>query len=204
MPKQISIDSVVDAALAGIVKSQNEYEEWSGGRWLWMGPEYLITVNVANEIAKIEGTKYITLENGASSAIEDAGAKGRGRLHNGIRQNGRFDILLWWADGTPRAVIEIKNQIIGKEQYEKDIIRIKECLRRNNHESTLQFGLFCFYESASDGRSLAIEKIQERLKKIKTNTKELLGDNFKVSLVRSDIIQNLDSAWCAACVLVRL
>ena len=80
MSQQISIDKVVDATLSGIKKSQQQYEKWSGGDWLWSAPEYLITVNVANKIAEIGGPQYITLENGSKAMIASAGARGKGRL----------------------------------------------------------------------------------------------------------------------------
>lgn len=203
MPKQISIEKIVGATISGIIESQKEYEEWTGGYWLWEGPEYLITINVARSITDLEGAKYITLENGASRAIEDAGAKGKGRLHRNIRPNGRVDILLWWADGTPRAIIEIKNQISSKDQYEKDINRIKECLKRNNHKSTLQFGLFCFYESAQNGqRKTAQQKIKDRLRRVKNNAQTLIGTDFNLTLKKSNIYNIDDSAWCGACLLI--
>ena len=111
MSKQISIDKIIDATLSGIKKSQKQYEKWSGGLWLWNAPEYLITINVANEISEIDGSKYITLENNSTVTIKDAGARGRGRLPKDIREKGKVDILLWWGNDTPRAVIEIKNYI---------------------------------------------------------------------------------------------
>ncbi|MBU1024144.1 hypothetical protein KKB99_07670, partial [bacterium] len=81
------------------------------------------------------------MENSAKSAIVDAGARGRGRLHSKIRSAGRFDILLWWGSSTPRAVIEIKNQIYRIDNIEKDILRIKEVLKRKYDDSTFQFGV---------------------------------------------------------------
>ena len=48
------MEEIIDAALAGIKQSQEQYEEWSHGDWLWNAPEYLITVNVANKIAEID------------------------------------------------------------------------------------------------------------------------------------------------------
>ena len=78
MSKQISIDKIIKATLAGIKKSQIQYETWSGGSWLWEAPEYLITINVANKISDLVGSKYITLENNTKSTISDAGCLGKG------------------------------------------------------------------------------------------------------------------------------
>ena len=57
MSKQISIDRIIKATLVGIKKSQKQYETWSGGSWLWEAPEYLITINVANKISDLVGSK---------------------------------------------------------------------------------------------------------------------------------------------------
>ena len=87
MSKQISIDKIIKATLAGINKSQTQYETWSGGSWLWEAPEYLITINVANKIYDLVGSKYITLENNTKSTISEAGCLGKGRLPRDIRED---------------------------------------------------------------------------------------------------------------------
>lgn len=205
MPRSISIEQIIDATLNGIEQSQTKYENWSGGYWLWEGPEYLITINVAENIAKLAGTKYLTLEHSATHTIEDAGARGKGRLPRDIREQGKVDILLWWASDLPRAIIEIKNQIYSKDQYFKDIRRIKEFLKRNSTLSSIQFGLFAFYDSAFDGaRKTAAEKIQDKIETVKENIREILGDNFNISVKKSKTYQVEEDAWIAVCILIRL
>ncbi|MFD1007829.1 hypothetical protein [Oceanisphaera ostreae] len=82
MSKQISIPSVINAILSGFEDSQKNYQEWSGGSWLWEAPEYLICSTVAKNISEIEGSKFITLENGSTKTLEDAGARGQGEIVN--------------------------------------------------------------------------------------------------------------------------
>ncbi|MFQ5628355.1 MAG: hypothetical protein ACE5I1_06315, partial [bacterium] len=205
MPRSLSIDQIIEATLCGIELSQKKYENWSGGCWLWEAPEYLITINVAENIAKLSGSKYLTLEHSAKYALEDAGAKTRGRLPHDIRELGRVDILLWWANETPRAIIEIKNQIYTTDQYSRDIKRIKEFLKRKQTSSSIQFGLFAFYDSAYDGaRKTAVEKIQDKIKTVKGNIREILGDAFYISVKKSKIHQVNGDAWVAGCVFIRL
>ena len=196
---------IIDAILKGYIEAQQSYEEMSGGFWLWNATEYFITSNVAQNIYAIEGEKFVTLEHGSTDAIESAGAKGRGRLPKDIREKGRVDILLWRADSTPRAIIEIKNQIYSKDQYEKDITRIKSFLSRNHTNSTLQFGIFAFYESAFNGiRKTATEKIEARVNKIFDNSKLILGSNFDIKLYVTDMHDESENAWQAACIFVKL
>jgi len=204
MSRQISIDKIIDAVLSGIKKSHRQYEKWSGGYWLWNAPEYLITANVANKIAKISGPKFITLENGSKSLIEDAGARGRGRLPKDIREKGRVDILLWYGNNTPRAVIEIKNYIYDYNQYEKDIKRIKEFLNLNSGQSSLQFGLFGYCDSADTGKQKsASQKIMNKRLRIENRIKDILGEEFSITSVSSNIYKIEDSAWCASCFLIK-
>ena len=205
MPRQIPISSITTSILNGFVEAQKTYELMSGGFWLWQAPEYFITSTVAKNIFNLEGSKFITLEHGSSNAIENAGAKGRGRLSRDIREKGKIDILLWWANDTPRAIIELKNQIYSKGQYDKDIKRIKSFLERKNSKSTLQFGVFAFYESASTGaQKTAKEKIKARISNIYTNAQSILGTNYQTSLITTDLYEELtDNAWQAACILVK-
>lgn len=204
MPRQIPISKVVKATLDGFKEAQRSYEKWSDGSWLWEAPEHLISSIVAKNIAVLEGSKYVTLEHGATSALENAGAKGKGRLHKNIREKGKVDILFWWGDGSPRAVIEIKNQIYGREQYEKDIKRISAFLDRKNEESSLQFGLFAFYESADEGkRKSAHDKVTDSINKVYENSCEILGDSYEVFLHKTKIHEIDNSAWAAACLLIK-
>lgn len=204
MPAQISMDSIVETALTGVSKAQKKYVEWSGGQWLWQAPEYILTTYVAEELGKLTGAKYITLENGAKSALTDAGAAGKGRLHSAIRVNGRFDILFWWGDDRPRAVIELKNQISNIDaETKKDLKRISEVLKRKSEDSSFQFGLSVFYTSAKNNSTfLAKEIIEKRLKNIVNEAREILPKNT-IKLYSKKVCTEDDSAWVSAALLIR-
>lgn len=204
MPAQIPMGKIARSALKGIIRAQKEYEKWSGGEWLWCAPEYFSTVFVAQEIAKLEGSKYVTVENGAKSAIDDAGAMGRGRLHGKIRANGRFDILLWWAaDETPRAPIEVKCQVAGIGKIKTDLQRIEKVLHRNNAASSFQFGMVVFYTSCRDGKGIsAQDKLAKRIEGIKSDCGQLL-QGCTVRMASSRIYTDGDSAWAASAIILK-
>lgn len=203
MPAQVSIATVARGALNGIVKAQREYENWSGGEWLWCAPEYIATVFVAQEISKLDGSKYVTVEHGANAAIADAGARGRGRLHHKIRANGRFDILLWWADETPRAPIEVKCQVTRVEKIKADLQRIGTVINRSKQDSSFQFGVVVFYSSCKDGKGFfAKEILSKRLDNISAGCKELLP-KCTVKMISSKIYTDGDSAWVASAIVLR-
>lgn len=203
MPAQVSIATVARGALNGIVKAQREYEKWSGGEWLWCAPEYIATVFVAQEIAKLDGSKYVTVENGANAAIEDAGARGRGKLHHKIRANGRFDILLWWADETPRAPIEVKCQVTRIEKIKADLLRIEKVVHRSKGDSSFQFGMVVFYSSCKDGKGFSAKEIlSKRLENISADCKELVP-KCTAKMSSSKIYTDGDSAWVASAIILQ-
>ncbi|MCP4349091.1 MAG: hypothetical protein GY795_26725 [Desulfobacterales bacterium] len=205
MASKISIQNIIDSALRGIAKAQKNYEEWTGGEWLWTAPEYLLTTSVASEIAKIKGaTKYLTLENNTYQALEDAGATGKGKLHSDLRANGKVDILLWWANSTPRAVIEVKNQVSNIKDCQADIKRIKQLLKRKSNVSSFQFGLFAFYTSSRDRQEFtAEERLEKRLQNIYEQSTELIGDDLTLTIHKKKIQVQDDSAWVSAVLLIR-
>lgn len=175
----------------------------SGGDWLCWAPEYFMTSHIAQALYNAQGSKYVTIENGAYSALSHAGAVGRGRLHSDIRSGGRFDLLLWWAKGDPRAIIEVKNSVFNKTQYKSDLKRITSVLERKRNESSIEFGIFAFYTATDDSskrKSTAI--LEQRMTTIQNNAQSIVGNQFKTTLHTSNISIDNKSAWFAGCILV--
>jgi hypothetical protein len=208
MPRQISAIATAKAILKGFSEAHENYIEWSGGLWLWTAPEYLISSTVAKKIAEENSLKYITLESDVKSTLTFAGAKGRGKIHKDIRDNGRVDIVLWSVneepdDSKPRAVIEIKNKIYSNEQYIKDIKRLTEFLRRKKELSSLEFAAFAFYHSDDNGqRKTASDKINDKIQRTYDHCLELVGDSFSITKHTTRIKSVGDSAWAATCFLI--
>jgi len=204
MPAQIPIESIIKRTLDGISKAQKDYEDWSGGDWVWNAPEYMLTTYIAQKLSKTQGAKFITLENGAKSALTSAGAIGKGKLHSKIRSNGRFDILLWWGNNSPRAVIEVKNQVECLHTIKKDLDRIKEVLKRKKNDSSFQFGLMAYYTSCCDNKKQSAEEcLSNRIKNICEGARELLGDGFTISEHSKQIKTEDDSAWVSTLLLIK-
>ncbi|WP_027360760.1 hypothetical protein [Desulforegula conservatrix] len=200
---RISKSEIVSACQSGIVSAHQQYLNMSE-YWLWSAPEYFITSAIAQSLMSVNGNKYVTLENKAYDALYDANALGKGKLHSDIRSNGRFDILLWWAKGQPRAVIEVKNRVTNITQYEADIKRIKTVLNRKSIDSSIEFGLFSFFTLAQDSTTTTgTETLQSRFKTIKININEILGNEFSADLVSHIEYCNQEKAsWAAATILI--
>ena len=152
MPRQIPIPKIVDAIITGIVRAQKEYTGWTGDEWLAWAPEYLITSYVAKEIASINGPGYITLEGEIRETLTASGALSKGRLSKYTRPDGKCDILLWWGGGTPRGMIEIKNDVSSYSRIRNDIIRLRDVILKNANQSSLQFGALGFFTEEKNGK----------------------------------------------------
>ncbi|QBJ79592.1 hypothetical protein [Aquitalea sp. USM4] len=203
MAGPVAKNAIVQACLDGIENAQNSYNEMSGS-WVCWGPEYFITTEIARSLATLEGTKYITLENGTYAALTDANATGRGKFHPDIRIEGRVDIVLWWANGTPRAVIEVKNNVRNKSNYESDIKRIQTILARKRDQSSLKFGVFAFYtDFRAEDLDKANEQLTQRLSTIKSNVDKLLGPGFTAAIEHNEVKAPVNGwAWAAVCVVI--
>ena len=207
-PGPIPTEDVIKKTLSGIVKAQKDYEAWSGGYWLWKAPEYMLTMYIAKEIWAIPGSKYLTLESKVRENMSEAGGFGRGRLSENVRPDGRSDITLYWAGETPRAIIEVKNQIETINKIKDDIDRISTMLR--NADSTFQFGLIAFYTSCKDrgeDGKRAKSTIEERLERIESETRDILdilGKEYRLSRHDAAIKVDGDSAWVASVLKIQL
>ncbi len=202
--RAISIDEIISASLKGVVNAQNTYKIWSGGQWLWNAPEYFTTVCIATEIAKTDRT-WVTLEDSATSTLKDAGAKGRGKLHSDLRANGRVDIVVWWSyNAKPRAIIEVKCQTLSLRPLNDDLKRISSVIRKNSHQSSIQFGASVFYLSCGKGKNItAKDRLQRAINKIASDARAEYRDDCHVSIEQTTICDERDSAWAGAALVLK-
>jgi len=197
MSTRLPIKVVTNAILEGIKKAESDYQEWADGDWLWRAPEYMLTVYVAKQIANLNYSKYITLENSTKDAMEIAGANVKGGLHAKIRANGRVDILLWWARGDPRAVIELKNSVYSYRKIKKDVDRISRMLKTKSKESSLQFGTISFYMARYYKNGNSKEMMKKQIYKLLELVRNDASIYCTIELEYSDIIvQDTHNAWC--------
>ena len=196
MASTISADDIIHRTSTGIQKAQEDYEYWSGGRWLWEAHEYLATVYIAREISKIRGSYYLTLEDNVRATIRDAGHLRRGRPPKDLRLKGRFDIVVWWAKGTPRAVIEVKSQPAGFSSVKDDVARICSTLKA---DTDIRFGLMAYYISFDSGhRKQAEHRLSDRVEGIAEDARQFArGKGMKLKRHRGPVIAADCSAWAA-------
>ena len=199
---EISKKNIIEYTLNGIDESMNIYQEWSDDEWLCNAPEYFIVVKIAENISKLYGIKYITLEDNVETILNIAKAKGS--KSNIERKTGRFDIVVWGKKGRPRVIIEVKNSVYRKGKIEEDIKRIKEVLKRKKSKSTIEFGLIAFYTSRTYKNKNAKQKLEEKIKLLLEEIKEDNNDiSFKMFFRGNDIIKDDTDAWASAVILMQ-
>ena len=205
MSNAISIDKIIESTLDGIDESMEIYQKWSGGEWLWNAPEYLITVKIAENIANINGNKYITLEDNVDYILDASNDKDKGQVSDLARGNGRSDIVLWWASGTPRAIIEVKNAVFRLDKISKDIDRIQEVLKNEQLDTSLQFGLIAFYIDRGYKTGNAKENVQKRIYKIYNEIKEQYPEmSCRLAFREKEIINDNNDAWSSVVFLLKV
>jgi hypothetical protein len=209
MASPVSMDEIVNATLKGIIKAYRDYNKWSGGEGLYSAPEYLQTVYIAKEIAKIKKTKYLTLEDNIDYILTEANVERKKNLEleENIRENGRADIVLWWASGYARAIIEVKKWVYNINHIQKDLERILGMLKAKSKEKNrLQFSISTFYisryyKSGDSFNKLQIHLESKLLKSIKKYAEKagLLIEPYYELKEEDD-----NFSWGAVSLLIRL
>ncbi len=171
---KLTYDEILNSCVEGIKKSFEEYKDWSGGEWLWNAPEYLITVNIAKELNKINKPKFITLEDNVRETLKNANAKIKGNLKEKIRADGRSDIILWWGRGTPRGIIEVKNAVFQTNHILNDVNRILGILEK---DSDIELGIVTFYIDRHYEAKNPREELEKRIKEILKNLEEIANQH---------------------------
>ncbi len=174
MGNRLNSEEIIGKTLDAIIHSHELYLEFSGNEWLWNAPEYLITVKIAEFLHSIEKNKFITLEDSVDYILKEANAHSRKKI-----RHGRFDIVLWWAKGDPRAIIEVKNGVHQFRNIEEDIERVEKVLTRKEDDSSIKFGLIAFYVS-KHYKNNTDEKINNLIENLYFQTQEKIP-KLKVS-----------------------
>jgi len=199
---EILKSDIIKSTLDGIDESMNIYQAWSDGEWLLKAPEYFITVKIAENISKLYGIKYITLEDNVKSILNLAKAKGT--TSNISRKNGRFDIVVWGKNGRPRVIIEVKKYVYRVGKIQEDIQRIREVLKRKKSKSTIEFGLIAFYTSRTYNAKNAKQKLADKMTTMLEEIKEQNNDiTFEMFFRGHEIIKDDTDAWASVVILMQ-
>ena len=171
----MELSEVVDATLRGFSKAQKQYDKLSGGWELCWAPEYLATVNIAEQVYKV--ASYVTIEQNIEEALHGAGRRKDAPAAD-LPTRGRFDLVVWEGDGV-KGIIEVKmTRYMTYGTVKGDVVRVGEALGRANN---LEWGLVAYHNTVWDGSGKrpkpASERIKARSGSIKRRAKAHAADN---------------------------
>ena len=198
MPDKFSRPKVANLLIESINNSRMEYDKLNEVM-LSDAPEYFISVNSVKRLSEKFSYKNVTMEWSVKSALDEikdkSGKKWKkpGRPYAGLREEGRFDIVLWEND-LPWGIIELKKGIWTSKQYEGDIDRIRAMLKiaqniKKNYELN---GFMAFYLERRDNKNkskMADRKILDFLNNMKENVKDKLNDEFDFKIKRGEFVR---------------
>ena len=193
---QVTRERLLDAIIQGIKKAQQDYDKMSD-TWVWQGSEYWITTYVARALWKVSGDGTVVVEGRSGAVHEEAGKRKKGRPLL-LAQNKRYDIVIYYKNESPRAVIEIKNQQ-GNARVIDDVKRVIAALKT----AQLNFGAVGYYiAKGDDEKQSALKKVREFAKNIEDKATELAGAyQFSAYSKEYSSVED-DSAWLAGCIVI--
>jgi hypothetical protein len=201
MPKSTPKNIFIKKILEGIEKSYNKYGQYSGD-WLDKAPEYFVTCCIAENCSKLK--TWVTLETPTKTVLKLSNSKKKGRPRNNLRIYGRIDIVLWWsANGSPRAVIEVKHPVYtaNHTSLKSDIERIC-CVLTNSNEHTIKFGGVAVYISSNSPKrkdANATRKIKRKLMELHKQARGWAKNYQCKTVVHKGAIRRIeDEAWTGA------
>lgn len=204
MGLKISQAKIMLAIINGIEQAQLFYENCSGGYWLWTAPEYLININIAQKLTALDGAKYVTWSTNVHQTLRASQDRFFGAPKKKLRHRGRFGLVFWWGNDSPRCAIEVKNQVSSYSQILKDIDRLESLIDRNKDNSSFQFGVMAFYTSCIGSKQKsAAEIITTRINRLLEQTKNHVSAKIAVTMHHGEITSRGDSARVAVCFVLK-
>jgi len=164
MSRAIPFQDIIDASRQGIANAFRNYYRWSGGYWLGHAPESYMQVEIARALSKI--CPFVTLEDTVRDILTHSSAEKRGYQPRG-NASGRVDIIVWWKNGTPRVLIEIKKGW-GSDIINSDAKRLRQLSSRGGSP---QHGIIIVYTDAKKE-----ETIHKRFKNIEISSSTKIVD----------------------------
>ncbi|MEO2068624.1 MAG: hypothetical protein ABGX27_03845 [Desulfurobacteriaceae bacterium] len=147
----------------------------------------------------------LELESNIGETIHNAAIQYPGRYPKFLNLNGRFDITVWWKDGSPRGAIEVKVMKNNSLKPIKDDLKeIKEFLKlaKKKENSKIQFGSIVVYTDYYDEEGKADETVKRRINNILKECTTIARENGFIIRKWDEVIKISDeeSAYgIAAC-----
>jgi hypothetical protein len=201
---------LLDCLIRGGERAVADFAKLSCGEWFDEAPEYFLTTYLASSLNNLDKTTAL-LEVPVGKTREEAGAIRRGAPSKNERRNGRFDLVVYWANGNPRGVIEVKSpvHVVDENKLGPDFDRLCTAISVNS-ESSFQYGAFVYYASVSKPKETAkhdnaTAKLRELVTKVygraevAANEHDLVATSWPGSIHRGK--DDDDGTWCLAAIV---
>ena len=215
MNKFPSQDEIVDSVIKGITVAKTNYTNWTADElFLSYGPPKFLTIHVSQEIAKLQNPPEIFIDATIADILRCSLPK-RDAFRSFMEENNISQDVICLTlderfehksdnDSVSRVIMSIRNGVRNAQsEYKADIEKMCKILQRqNSDESSLDYGLFCFYLDISN---TARKKSEKRLEEIIEAFDEIVSSykNLKSSFKGGDInrIDNIGE-WCVGCYII--
>lgn len=200
--------NLLDCLIRGGERAVRDFAALSGGEWFDEAPEYFLTTYLASSVQKLEKTNAL-LEVHVGETRKEARVYRRGRPANDERRNGRFDLVLYWANGNPRGLVEVKSPlwVVDENKLGPDFGRLCKTIS-SSRKSSFQFAAFIYYASVSypeKKHNNASEKLRELVDKIYGRATTFAKDLDLVAVPWPGSVHRgkgkRDGAWCLAAIV---
>lgn len=168
--------------IRGMEKACQDYLKISGYPSPGHAPESFLQAGAAREIKGLPKT-WLVLEENVRATVKAAGSKRLGAPRKGIKR-GRFDIVAYWDNTSPRAAVEVKApvNVLSKQRFSKDFLRLSDAIK-SHPETSFQFASFLFL-TVRQGKDMdfeaASQQIDELVEKLQAEAKRLVQKTLKV------------------------
>jgi len=188
--------NLITAIEQGIENAQTDYIEWSNGWSISWGAEYILTVNIAQEVGKLKNTNNI---DGiyVEHSVDEFASECNLDTKNSHLRSGRFDICID-IDEQKSTIIEVKNTIQHEGGKLDSIVEdIRRCQYFIENSKSVEDAYICFLIDDKQNSDQKIEnKIEQFTNIIQEKFKEL---EFEVKT--SDIHKEADNLYWASIVM---
>jgi len=191
--------NLITAIEQGIKNAQTDYIAWSNGWSISWSAEYILTVNIAQEIGKFKNEQNINgifLESSVKSFADECSFYKKYIEDKDLR-TGRFDICIDISKNKS-TIIEVKNTIQHKGEKLKSILKdIERCKYFIDNTKNVEDAYICFLVDGTENKNDIIEdKIKQFTNAIEKEFKEL---EFEVKT--SEIHKEADNLYWASIVM---
>lgn len=211
MIKFPSQNEVIDATLQGIIKAAQSFLTWTNGRlFLSHGPQKIISIHIAQEIATLKDAPEIFIDSSISDILKcsfsDRSMYKSYMAEKKITQ-GTFSITLDEKfehvsneDSVSKVIMCVKNGVRNSKQEYSD--RIDVICKMLDSDSFLEYGVFSFYSDLSEN---ARKKFNKRIPELIKSFDAIVQNypSLKTRFVCSEIQKIKGSGeWLAGCYII--